>query len=115
MCALTVTFIGQGTVSLPASGSYPCGTTINLIATPASGYTFSSWNGGGYSGTNSSASFTLTQDTTETATFNQICTLTTSVTGLGVIHPLQLLHCGSQLTFTARPAAQYLFSSWGGA
>ena len=60
MCALTVTFIGQGTVS-PASGSYPCGTTINLIATPASGYSFSSWSGGGYSGTNSSASFTLSR------------------------------------------------------
>ncbi len=118
MCALTTTSTGQGTVS-PASGSYPCGTTINLSATAANGYGFTQWSGGGYSGTNSSASFTLTQDTTETATFNQTttCSLTTSVvSGSGTITPGSGTYtCGTQLTLYALPAAQYVFGGWSGA
>ena len=118
MCALTTTSTGLGTVS-PASGSYPCGTTINLSATAANGYAFTQWNGGGYSGTNSSASFTLIQDTTETATFNQTttCNLTTSVvSGSGTITPGSGTYtCGTQLTLYALPAAHYVFGGWSGA
>jgi polygalacturonase len=111
---------GQGTLS-PASGSYPCGTTINLSATPASGYIFTSWSGtgSGYSGPNSSTSFVLNQDTTETAVFTQvpICTLTTNVAaGVGTISPASgsTYICGTQITVQAFPAAQYVFSGWGG-
>ena len=42
---------------LPVVGQLPCGTTINLNATPGSGYSFGQWNGGGYTGTNGSSSF----------------------------------------------------------
>jgi polygalacturonase len=120
MCNFTANIAaGQGTLS-PASGSYPCGTTINLLATPASGYIFTSWvgTGSGYSGSNNSATFTLGTDTTETATFTQVpmCTLTTSVAaGAGTIAPSSSTYiCGSQVTVQAFPAAQYVFGGWGG-
>jgi hypothetical protein len=67
---LTVASTGHGTVA-PASGSYACGTTITLNATPDSGYSFGQWVGGGYSGTNSAFSFVLGSNTTETASFVQ--------------------------------------------
>jgi polygalacturonase len=120
-CNFTSNVIGQGTVT-PTSSSYSCGTTINLTATPASGYVFTSWTGtgSGYSGTNSSASFVLTQDTTETATFTAVpmCTLTTGITaGVGTITPASgsTYPCGTQLTVQAFPAAQYVFNGWGSA
>lgn len=116
-CALTTVVSGQGTVT-PSSGSYPCGSTINLTATPSSGNNFGGWSGSGYTGSSSSASFTLTQDTTETATFNPTttCNLTTSVTGLGTISPSSGSYaCGTQVTLYAFPAAHYLFGGWGGA
>ena len=109
MCALTIATTGQGTVT-PSSGSYACGSTINLTATPTAGYTFGQWSGSGYSGTNGSASFVLTSDMTETAAFIQglACTLTTNVTGSGSItlSPTGGTYtCGTAVTVTAAPSS----------
>jgi uncharacterized repeat protein (TIGR02543 family) len=49
---------GSGSVS-PSSGTYSAGTSVTLIATPASGYVFNHW-GGDASGT--STSITITMD-----------------------------------------------------
>ena len=60
-----------GTVS-PSSGWRNSGAVVSTSATPASGYSFSNWNGSGsgsYSGTNNPASITMNGPITETATF----------------------------------------------
>ena len=62
-----------GTVS-PASGWKTSAVAISISATPAAGYTFTSWTGSGtgsYSGTNDPASITLGGPITEAATFTQ--------------------------------------------
>lgn len=121
-CTLTINVVGSGTTT-PNSGTYDCGSTINLTATPGNGYSFANWSGstGGYSGTNSSASFTLTQNTTETATFVQgtTCTLTTNVSGSGSIslNPAGGSYsCGTQVQVTAVPSSSdYQFTGFSGA
>ncbi len=53
----------------PNAASYAAGTVVTLTATPASGYTFSSWSGGA-SGTNASTTVTMNANTSVTANFN---------------------------------------------
>jgi len=68
---LTMTHGTGGTVT-PTSGWRNSGATISINATPASGYSFSSWTGSGsgsYSGTNNPASITIRGPITERATF----------------------------------------------
>jgi endoglucanase len=48
---LTVSITGQGTVS-PNGGTFTSGTSVNLTATPATGYHFTSWSGGATGSTN---------------------------------------------------------------
>ena len=70
---LTMSHGTGGTVS-PASGWRNSGATVSISATPASGYSFSSWTGSGtgsYSGTNNPASITMNGPITETAAFTQ--------------------------------------------
>jgi Glycosyl hydrolases family 28/Divergent InlB B-repeat domain/Bacterial Ig domain len=120
MCTLTLATTGQGTVT-PASGSYACGSTINLTATPVGGYSFAQWSGSGYTGTSSSASFVLTSNTTETASFVQgtTCTLATNVTGSGSITVSPsggAYSCGTALTVTAVPSSSdWSFTGFSGA
>jgi len=119
-CTLTVISGGHGTVS-PASSTYNCGSTINLGATPDAGYSFASWSGAGYTGSNPAGSFTLTTNTTETATFIQgtVCTLGTSVTGSGSItlNPAGGTYsCGTDVQVTAVPVSgDWTFEGFGGA
>lgn len=119
-CQLTINVVGSGTAG-PASGTYNCGSTINLSATAGSGYTFGQWSGGGYSGTNPSGSFILATDTTETATFVQgssNCNLSTSVTGSGSITLSPSggsYSCGTSITITAVPfSTDWTFTGFGG-
>src|SRR5947207_14078560 len=74
---LTMTHGTGGTVS-PASGWRNAGATVSISATPTNNtqvsYSFSGWTGSGtgsYSGTNNTASFTMTGQITETAAFTQ--------------------------------------------
>ena len=64
-----------GTVQAnPPSGPYDPGEQVTIEATPASGYTFSSWTGSGlgsYDGTSRTATVTMNGDITETANFAQ--------------------------------------------
>lgn len=119
-CTLTINVVGQGTAG-PASGSYNCGSTVNLTATPTGGYSFAGWSGGGYTGSNASASFTLTGNITETVTFlaGTTCTLGTSVTGSGSItlNPSGGTYsCGTPVTITAVPSTgDWSFTGFSGA
>lgn len=60
---------GSGSVNLnPSGGQYNSGTTVSLTASPASGYTFSSWSGS-LSGSANPASLTMNGDKSVTANF----------------------------------------------
>ena len=81
---ITASPAADGTVS-PASGTYyPSGQSVPIVATPASGYQFSSWTGTVAS--SSSASTTVTMSAPETVTANFIAgtaiTIQTTPAGL---------------------------------
>lgn len=124
MCTLTIATSGAGagtTTGSTLSGTYACGTTINLSATPDIGSDFGGWSGSGYTGLNTTASFTLTTNTTETANFVQgaVCTLATNVTGSGSIalNPAGGSYsCGTQVQVTAVPySGDWSFTGFSGA
>ena len=61
--------VADGTVS-PVTGTYyPAGTTINLAATPASGYTFVNWTGAVANSSSPTTNVTLNAPQTVTANF----------------------------------------------
>jgi uncharacterized repeat protein (TIGR02543 family) len=65
----TVSPTGGGAITRsPDAASYAAGTVVTLTATPASGYTFSSWSGGA-SGTSATTSVTMNANTSVTANF----------------------------------------------
>ena len=111
---------GGGTID-PAAGphTYAYGTVVNVTATPATGYTFTSWSGA-CSGAGA-CSVTMDADKTVTANFTPInYTLTTAVSpaGGGTTDPAAGPHTyayGTVVPVTATPAAGYAFSSWSGA
>jgi hypothetical protein len=67
---LTVTIVGQGTVTLdPAGGTYDNGTLVTLTAVPDSGCNFMGWSGA-LTGSTNPETITMNADKTVTATFN---------------------------------------------
>ena len=68
-CTLTVTIEGEGTVD-PAGGTYEAGTTVELTATPSSGWHFVRWQGDA-SGTDAASSVVMSEDRNVTAVFEQ--------------------------------------------
>ena len=132
---LQVSRSGSGTVtSTPAgincgsdcSESYASGTSVTLTATPASGYTFGGWNGGGCSGTGG-CTVSMSMARSVTATFTAVTynlTVTRSGSGSVTSSPAGI-SCGSDcsegyasgtsVTLTATPASGYTFGGWSGA
>ncbi|MBI5641201.1 MAG: matrixin family metalloprotease [Nitrospirae bacterium] len=87
---LTISKSGSGSVTSSPSGincgftcshAYDQGTVVTLTATPSSGYTFSSWSGGGCSGTGQCV-VTMNSNTTVTATFASSGSCTYSISPL---------------------------------
>jgi VCBS repeat-containing protein len=115
---LTTTVVGSGTViKVPDKTTYAYGEEVTLTATPALGWTFSSWSGG-TTGSISPVTITITGNTTVTATFTQNqYTLTTNVVGSGTVTkvPDKTTYVyGESVELTAVPAAGWTFSSWSG-
>jgi uncharacterized repeat protein (TIGR02543 family) len=129
---LSVALTGSGTVtgsgincpSGACSVTNVAGTPITLSATPASGYYFNGWSGACSGKT--SCSLTLNDNTNVSANFVAVpkYTVTTVVQGNGTITApylsctgtCTLVHSqGTQVTFTATPAMDYVFSGWSGA
>ena len=141
---LTVTVIGSGNVSggtgaincgnggVICSGTFAQNATVTLIASPATGATFTGWTGAcGGSGT--TCTVLMNQSKSVTATFaggtagGAGFLLTVSVFGLGTVTGTGI-NCGNgsttcsttpavnaTVTLTATPAAGATFSGWGGA
>ncbi|OQP56877.1 hypothetical protein A3860_09850 [Niastella vici] len=66
---ITTAVTGSGSIALnPAGGTYTAGTQVTLIATPASGYQFSTWNGS-ITGTTNPVTVTLNSNISVTANF----------------------------------------------
>jgi len=125
--ALTMVVTGSGLTS-PVVGqhTYTAGTTVQISASPASGYYFSHWTAAAGSFTNaSSATTTFTmpaQDVTVTAHFVEgppvppdEHALTMTVTGSGSTSPVVGQHtytAGTTVQISASPASGYYFSHW---
>jgi uncharacterized repeat protein (TIGR02543 family) len=113
MCSYTVNVTGNGTVS-PATGSYPCGSTLTLTGAPAANYGFTSW-GGDFSSTDNPAYFTITADSTVTAEFDPVpmCNFTAAVVGTGTMTPASGSYaCGSVLTLNAAAGSGWAFNGF---
>jgi uncharacterized repeat protein (TIGR02543 family) len=112
--------LGGGTTN-PAVGvhAYTTGTVVNITATPATGYTFSSWTGA-CSGSGS-CSVTMDADRSVTAHFAQIThnlTVAVNPVGGGTTNPAVGVHTyayGAVVNVTATPATGYTFTNWSGA
>lgn len=129
---------GTGTVTSTPSGigcgtscsaTFPSGTVVTLVASPASGSTFAGWSGP-CSGTGS-CSLTMNAQTSVTATFStsgsttNVLSVTLSGAGFGrVISDPAGIDCasscsasfpaGSNVTLTAMPSSGSVFDGWGG-
>jgi hypothetical protein len=105
--------IGAGTIT--GEGSYPIGSTVSLLATPNTGWTFTNWTENGAPVHNQrDYAFTATVDRTLVANFVPAYTITTtslpnyggSTSGDGVYS------IGDNVTVQATPVNGFLFSRW---
>jgi hypothetical protein len=122
---LTIAVTGSGSTS-PALGqhTYPAGTVVPIIATPAGGYHFVNWTGnvGTIANVNAaSTTITMNGNYSITANFEEIAgtyyTLTMAVTGSGSTSPAVGQHtyaAGTVVPIIANPANGYHFVNWTG-
>ena len=108
-----------GTIS-PASGQHIEGATVNITATPAAEYVFSSWTGA--TGTTTTTSIVMNSNKTVTANFvKKKYALTTSVEGEGTISEKVIkagtatdYNSGTVVELTATPSSGWKFKEWSG-
>ncbi len=130
---LTVAKVGSGTVTSSPAGincGSTCsevvtsGSTVTLSATPATGFVFSGWSGGGCTGAGN-CTVNVTANTTVTATFTQQFVLTVTKVGSGTVTSSPSgINCGAScnapfnsgtsVTLTATPTGGYGFTGWSG-
>jgi phospholipase C len=128
--SVTSTPSGIACPGIGCTAPFPSGTPVTLTETPATGYTFVGWSGGGCSGTGATCAVTVTAATTVTPTFQSNATsyaLTVSVQGSGTVTSTPAgINCSTptcSATFPANTpialsettAAGYTFANWGGA
>jgi uncharacterized repeat protein (TIGR02543 family) len=113
---LNVTAINGSVNKVPNSPTYEEGVTVQLTATPNTGYTFTSW-GGDASGSVNPINVIMDANKEIVANFSIITyTLTViSVNGVVVKNPEQLeYNYGENVELTATPNSGYAFDSWSG-
>lgn len=116
--AMNLTVIGNGSVArTPDLEGYTHGSTVTLLATPAPGWHFASWQGDLMGNTNP-ANVVMTADRTITATFipmNHTVNLTVVGNGSVTRTPDQSTYThGSTVTLLATPANGWRFAGWQG-
>jgi parallel beta-helix repeat protein len=124
--------INCGNGGTACSTTYNYGTGVTLTETPAVNSTFTGWSGGGCSGTAATCTVPMTQAQSVTATFvvkTIVLTVTTAGNGIGNVKSSPSgINCGNgattcsfgfnygtNLTFTATPATNIVFTGWSGA
>jgi uncharacterized repeat protein (TIGR02543 family) len=116
--ALTVNTAGSGSVDKdPDQATYHYGDVVTLTAMADSGWTFAGWSGD-LTGTDITATKTITGDTAITATFMlDEYTLTVNTAGSGSVDkdPGQATyHYGDVVTLTATADPGWTFAGWSG-
>ncbi|HEX8017789.1 MAG TPA: carbohydrate-binding protein [Flavobacterium sp.] len=101
----------------PNATSYAAGTAVTLTATPASGYTFTSWSNGATTATTTvtmNANTTITANFTATATSYTLTTTASPAAGGSISRSPNAASytSGTVVTLTATPASGYTFTSW---
>jgi uncharacterized repeat protein (TIGR02543 family) len=115
-CTLTVTAANGTVTKIPDQTSYISGTTVQLTATPATGYSFTGWSGDA-SGTANPLTVAMNGNKNITANFAQMqYTLTVNATNGTVTKiPDQASYIsGTTVQLTAAPAVGYTFTGWSG-
>jgi glucose/arabinose dehydrogenase len=122
----TVTSAPAGIACPPTCAAvYPANLVVALSATPNASSVLGGWSGGGCSGTGA-CNVTLGADTTVTATFSTMTTLSVSVTGPGTVtsQPAGIacpptcsasFTVGMTIKLAAAAAARATFAGWSGA
>ncbi len=115
---LTITTPSNGSIAVQGglSNPYVNGTTVQLTATPDTGYVFTGWTGAA-SGTTNPLTVTMDGDKTIGATFTAQYTVTVNRTPTagGTVSGLAsggLYLNGTNAALTATPATGYVFSGW---
>jgi hypothetical protein len=113
---LATTTSGGGSISLnPPGGSYLQGSTVNITATNAPGWTFLQWLGD-VTGTNTTTSLVMTRNKSVRAVFGT--TLNTTAAGNGTVsaNPSGRVYpYGTVVSLSAIPQAGSYFALWGNA
>lgn len=101
--------------STTGSGTFDSGTSVTVIATPASGYRFANWSEGGSSvSTSDNYTFSASVDRNLTANFIRVFSIITSSspTEGGSTSGSGIYDSGLSVTVLASPAPGYLFVNW---
>jgi uncharacterized repeat protein (TIGR02543 family) len=109
--------------ALPWSGSFNCGSVVNLTAVPGACQQFDAWSGD-LTGTTPSTSITMNANKAVTASFSQAqYTLNLTGSGNGQVSVngtlrslpwIEIFACGSVVNLTAVPASGWEFVNWTG-
>ena len=115
---LTVTPVGSGSVVVdPDQTTYHYGDIITLTPSADPGWTFAGW-GGDASGSDNPLTYTISGDTSITATFTQdeySLTVTPIGSGMVTIDPVQATYqYGDVVTLTPAADPGWTFAGWGG-
>lgn len=102
--------------SITGAGNYQHGTTVNLTAVPASGYSFVNWTEGGTTvSTNSTYTFTAVSNRALVANFSTLSytiSTSTSPAGVGSTTGSGTYNFGASATVAAGAATGYRFVNW---
>ena len=103
-----------GTTS--GSGSYPLGLSVDISATPSTGYAFSHWSGGNFMDPNSSSTeMIIHSDSNATAHFSPLTfALEINASNGGSATGSGTYTYGTEVSISAIPEVGYHFKSWHG-
>jgi len=113
---VSVSPVGGGSVSRNNTGPYHYGDVVQLTASHATGWSFSSWSGA-LTGSVNPADLTITGNMAVTATFTQnayTLIVTTSGSGSVVLNNTGPYRYGDTVQLTANPTVGWSFDHWSG-
>ncbi len=117
--SLTLDVVGEGSITKnPNNSTYHYGDTVELVASPEAGYTFSEWTGD-VSGSSNPISVVMDENKTATATFVQsMYSLTVSsnpsLGGTVILNNTGPYYYGDAIELIATPEPGWSFIGWNG-